>query len=307
MQYWRNIPPLKALLAVEATARLGGFSKAATELNVTQSAVSHLVGQAERFLGTTLFERQRRPATLTPEGRRYVASLVPALNAMQAEGRRLQQMKRANTLTISCNLAYSIFWLLPRTKLFHEENPDITVNIVTAFQGLPELTDDVDLSIRFGRGGWPGCHSEFLFREVIGPVASPGYLAGKPPISEPGDLLKHELLHALAEDRSWYDWHQWFDHHAIQHPPNLPGPHFDNHLVMMQAATAGAGVALGWIGTASELVRLGQLVELLPGKIDAKGSVFLVQRSDRPRTDACVRFSRWLMRSLGDPAEQDRD
>ncbi len=300
MQYWRSIPPLKALLAVEAAARLGGFSKAATELNVTQSAVSHLVGQAERFLGVRLFERQHRPATLTPEGRRYVDALVSALNIIQAEGRRLQQATRANTVTISCNLAYSIFWLLPRTKLFHQENPDVTVNIVTAFQGLPELTEGVDLAIRFGRGDWQGCHAEFLFREVIGPVASPGYLAGTAPITSPGDLLKHELLHAEADDKTWFDWHQWFGQHAIRCPPGLPGPNFDNHLMMMQAAVAGAGVALGWIGTASDLVRKGQLIELFPHKVEAKGSVYLVRRTDRSATGASLRFSSWLQHSLGE-------
>lgn len=70
MKYWKHIPPLRAMLAVEATARLGSFSKAAEELNVTQSAVSHLVGQAEDFLTARLFERQSRPVTLTDEGRR---------------------------------------------------------------------------------------------------------------------------------------------------------------------------------------------------------------------------------------------
>ena len=67
MKFWEHIPPLKAMLAVEATARFGSFSKAACELNVTQSAVSHLVGQAEAFLNTQLFLRQSRPVQLTPD------------------------------------------------------------------------------------------------------------------------------------------------------------------------------------------------------------------------------------------------
>jgi len=297
MKYWRSIPPLKAMLAVEAAARLGGFSKAAAELNVTQSAISHLVDQAEHFLGAQLFERQRRPATLTPEGRRYVDALVSGLNILQAEGKRLQQSKDKNTITVSCNLAYANFWLLSRLKHFHDAHPDVTVNMVTAYQGLPDLSGEIDLSIRFGKGAWPGCHADLLFREVIGPVASPSYIEKSPPITGPDDLLGHTLLHARADDKTWYDWNQWFEHCKIRCPANLPGPHFDNHLLMMQAALAGGGVALGWIGTASEFVRLGQLVELLPMKVDAMGSVYLVRRVDRTVSQACLKFSQWLLAS----------
>jgi LysR family glycine cleavage system transcriptional activator len=93
MKYWQHIPPLKAMLAVEATARLGSFSKAASELNVTQSAVSHLVNQAEVFVNTQLFQRQLRPVQLTPEGRRLVDAIVAGLNIIRAKARRCSDLK----------------------------------------------------------------------------------------------------------------------------------------------------------------------------------------------------------------------
>ena len=299
MKYWRTVPPLRTMLAVEATARLGSFSKAAEELNVTQSAVSHLVGQAEEFLNTKLFERHSRPVRVTEDGRRYVAALVSGLNIIQAEGEVLQRAKNANTITVSCNLAYANFWLLPRLKEFHEVHPDITVNMVTAYQGLPELSDDVDLSVRFGRGMWPDCVSELLIAESIVPVASPGYLEKSAPIEKPDDLLKHTLLHAWANDRTWYDWNQWFEHYNVKCGSNLPGPHFDNHLMMMQAALSGGGVALGWIGTASEFVRLGQLVELFPDRVQADGGVYLVRSRDRRMPNAADTFANWLRQWQG--------
>lgn len=297
MKYWKHIPPLRAMLAVEATARLGSFSKAAEELNVTQSAVSHLVGQAEDFLTARLFERQSRPVTLTDEGRRYVAALVSGLNIIQTEGEALQRMRDSNTVTVSCNLAYANFWLLPRLKEFHDVYPDIVLNMVTAYQGLPDFSHEIDLSIRFGKGSWEGCDAELLIAELIVPVASPSYLARSAAIKEPEDLLKHALLHARADDKTWYDWYQWFDHHNVKRPVNLAGDHFDNHLMMMQSALAGGGIALGWIGTASEFVRLGQLVELFPSKVNADGGVYMVTRRDRQLSSSASLFADWLRHS----------
>jgi LysR family glycine cleavage system transcriptional activator len=295
MKYWEHVPPLKSMLAVEATARLGSFSKAASELNVTQSAISHLVGQAEAFLNTQLFQRQSRPVQLTPEGLRYVDALVSGLGIIRAEGERMQKAARADTLTVSCNLAYANFWLLPRLKEFHDLHPEITVNVVTAYQGLPPLTSGIDISVRFGNGDWPECTAQLLFAEQIVPVASASYAANLGSVRKPSDLLGQTLLHARADDKSWFDWQQWFQHFGVSTPANLPGPVFDNHLMMMQAALAGSGIALGWIGTASEQVRRGQLIELFPEKIDVSGGVYLVSMETTVRNKAAVLFADWLM------------
>jgi LysR family glycine cleavage system transcriptional activator len=295
MKYWEHVPPLKVLLAVEATARLGSFSKAAGELNVTQSAVSHLVAQAEALLSTQLFQRQARPVQLTPEGRRYVDAVVAGLNLIRSEGEQLQRASRSDTLTVSCNLANANFWLLPRLKEFHDGHPEITVNVVTAYQGLPPLHDGIDLSIRFGHGDWPDCAARLLFFEWIVPVASVSYAERMKAVRKPADFLNHTLLHARADDKSWFDWQQWFRHFGVKLRASLPGPVFDNHLMMMQAALAGGGIALGWIGTASEHVRNGQLVELFPEKIGADGGVYLVSRERAPVNKAAALFADWLM------------
>lgn len=301
MKYWEHVPPLKAMLAVEATARLGSFSRAASELNVTQSAISHLVAQAENLLNTQLFVRQTRPVQLTSEGRRYVEAIVSGLSIIRSEGETLQRASKSDTLTVSCNLAYANFWLLPRLKEFHDLHPEVTVNVVTAYQGLPPLTPDIDISVRFGDGDWPECTSHLLFSEEIVPVASASCAESIGRIGSPEELLKLTLLHARADDKTWFDWKQWFQHFGVNVPGGLPGPVFDNHLMMMQAALAGSGIALGWIGTASEQVRRGQLVELLQEKIDAHGGVYLVSREETPWSKAAALFAKWLM-SMPRPA-----
>lgn len=294
MRYWKFIPPMKALLAVEATARHGSFSKAAEELNITQSAVSHLVSQAENFLTVPLFDRASRPVRLTAEGTRYVNVMISSLNLLKSEGQSLQSRKSSNTITITCNLAYGNFWLLPKLKSFHALHPDITVNMVTAYQGLPELSDGIDVALRFGKGEWPGCNAILLFREQIVPVASARYLERMPPINRPEDLLRHTLLHARAEDKSWFDWGQWFDHYGVKHPTRLGGPSFDNHVMMMQAALTEGGVALGWIGTAREFVRLKQLQEVFEERLDVDGGVYLVRRADAVPSPELRLFTDWI-------------
>ena len=302
MRYWRYIPPLKSLLAVEATARCGSFSKAATELNVTQSAVSHLVGQAEDYLGARLFDRASRPIRLTREGQRYVNAVISGLNILKAEGQHLQERKAATTVIVSCNLGYGNFWLLPRLKHFHDRHPAITVNMVTTYQGLPELTDGIDVAIRFGKGDWPDCRSQLLYRERIVPVASAAYVEHAPRIRRPKDLLKHTLLHAHAIDRSWFDWNQWFDHFGVACPPSLPGPSFDNHVLMVQAALTGGGVALGWKGTARDFVRKHQLVEVLLDQIDVDGGLYLVTHRDARPSRALSSFTDWLLQQAAEDA-----
>ncbi|MER8543851.1 LysR substrate-binding domain-containing protein [Mesorhizobium sp. M1334] len=294
MKYWEHIPPVQAMLAVEATARLGSFSKAASDLNVTQAAIRHLMAQAEDFLCTALFVRQARRLQLICEGRRYVDAIVSGLNIIWLEGESLQRASKSDTLTVSCNLGYANY-LASAPKKFQDLHPNVTVNVVTAYQELPTLAKDIDMSVRFGNGGWPECTSHLLFAEEIVPVASASYAKSIGRIESPEELLKLTLLHARADDKTWFNWKQWFRRFGVTVSGGLPGPVFDNHLMMMQAARAGGGIALGWIGTASEQVRRGQLVELLPEKIAAGGGVYLVSRAETALNKTAALFANWLM------------
>ena len=291
MKYWKHIPPLPALLALEAAARHASFSAAAKELNVSQSAVSHAVSSAETFLGAQLFDRTTRPISLTAEGKTYVATLVSCLSQLAAEEKSLRRGRQRHTLTISCNLAYSHFWLFPRLKNFHAAWPDRQVNLVTTYQGLASLDEGIDVAVRFGNGDWPGCTSHLLLKERIVPVATPEYIARTPVVRCPADLKDHVLLHTLSQERSWFDWYQWFDHFDVPLDQGLRGPTFDNHLLMMQAALVAGGVALGWIGTSSELIREGRLVKMLEEPIILDTGLYAVTRNRRdPHVEPFVKW-----------------
>lgn len=292
MRYWKRIPPLKSLLALEAAARHASFTRAADELNVSQSAISHAITTAETFLGTQLIDRTSRPISLTPEGKAYVATLASCFTQLAAEAETLRRRKVRNVLTISCNLAYGNYWLLPRLKGFHAAHPDLQVNMVTTYQGLASLDEGIDVAIRFGRGDWPGCTSRLLFSERIVPVASPDYVERNAPVRQPADLLDHVLLHALSVEKSWYDWQQWFAHFGVPIHGVLPGPTFDNHLLMMQAALSGRGVALGWIGTASDFLCQRLLVKVLDAPIVLQEGLHAVVRPQRD--ERVERFLDWI-------------
>lgn len=289
MKYWKHIPPMKSLLALEATSRHASFSAAAEELNVSQSAVSHAITAAEAFLGVQLIDRTTRPICLTTEGKIYVATLSSCFDQLAAQGGALRRPKSRNLLTISCNLANANFWLLPRLTLFQREYPELQINLVTTYQGIASLDDGVDVALRFGDGNWPNCASHLLFKEMIVPVASPDYLDRSRPVHQPLDLLDHTLLHAVSLERSWYDWNQWFEQFGLPSGEGLPGPSFDNHLLMMQAALSGRGIALGWIGTASDFLREGQLMKVIDLPVSLQDALWAVTRYKRdPQIDCFV-------------------
>lgn len=291
-RYWKFIPPLRSLLALEATARHASFSGAARELNISQSAVSHAVTTAEKFLGVQLIDRTTRPISLTADGTAYMATLTGCLNQLMAAGKSLQRSPSHSTLTISCNLATGNYWLLPRLKFFHLAYPNQQINLVTTYQGPALLDDDIDVAVRFGDGNWPDGASHLLFQERIVPVATQEYLDRNPRIGCPADLLDHTLLHALSLERSWFDWYQWFEHFGVAMKGGLPGPSFDNHLLMMQAALSGRGVALGWIGTASDLISQGHLVKALDSPIALSTGIYAVARKEHQ--EQVEPFINWL-------------
>lgn len=293
MDYRRSIPPLNALLAVEAVARLRSFTRAAEELHISQSAVSHAVTQAESLLRVSLFDRRARPVALTAAGADYAATLSLCLSQLAAEARALEAVEAGDVLTISCNLAYGNYWLMPRLKAFHQVCPEIQVNMVTSFQGPATLDGNIDVAIRFGLGHWPGLRSQLLFREQILPVASPSWVAEHAPVRQPQDLLQHTFLHAHSVDKSWYDWRQWFAHFGVSLATPLSGPSFDNHLLMMQAALSGDGVALGWIGTASGFLQAGQLQRVFERPVEQENGLYVVHHlNSGPQTR---RFVDWLI------------
>src|ERR1700756_3428670 len=199
-----RLPSLNGLRAFEAAARLLSFTLAASELNVTQTAISHQIRRLEEELGIRLFIRKNRALALTPQARDYLPGVRAAFNDLRLATDRLLRKDEDNVLTISTLASLAAKWLLPRLSTFQEAHPGIDVRITTSTSLVDFKGGDVDAAIRYGRGNWPGVRAQWLMADELFPVCSPALLKGDKPLRCPEDLANHTLLHSSGGfDGGW--------------------------------------------------------------------------------------------------------
>src|SRR6201981_2224329 len=124
-----HLPPLSALRAFEAAARLKSFRKAADELHVTPAAVSHQIHALEQDLGVRLFHRLNRSIVLTASARILLPGLPEAFSGIQSSVRRLRAHNDTGTLTVTSSPSIAAKWLVLRLHRFQEQHPEIDVRI----------------------------------------------------------------------------------------------------------------------------------------------------------------------------------
>src|SRR6202051_4263873 len=177
-----RLPSLNGLRAFEAAARHLSFTNAASELNVTQTAISHQIRRLEDELGIRLFIRQNRALPLTPEARDYLPGVRAAFNDLRLATDRLLRRDDDHVLTVSTLASLAAKWLLPRLATFQESHPGIDVRITTSTGLVDFRSGDVDAAIRYGRGHWAGPGGEWLMADELFPVCSPALLTGDKPL-----------------------------------------------------------------------------------------------------------------------------
>ena len=237
------LPPLGALQVFEAAGRHLSFTRAAAELNVTQTAVSHQIRRLEEQLGLRLFLRRNRTLALTPEARAWLPAVSAAFQDLRAATDRMLRGPRDTVLTVSSMVSVAAKWLVPRLARFQEACPDIEVRITPGTHLVEFRRDDVDLAIRYGRGQWAGLRADWLMAEEIFPVCAPSLAHGPNPLRRPEDLANHPLLHV---EMSIDEWRLWLT--AAGLPASLATRRvmrFDDRLMTLQAAIDGLGVAMG--------------------------------------------------------------
>src|SRR6266581_1943000 len=168
-----RLPSLNGLRAFEAAARHLSFTAAASELNVTQTAISHQIRRLEQELGIRLFVRQNRSLALTPEARDYLPGVRAAFNDLRLATDRVLRKDNDHVLTVSTLASLAAKWLLPRLSAFQEAHPDIDVHITTSASLVDFKSGDVDAAIRYGRGNWPGLRAAWLMADQLFPVSRP--------------------------------------------------------------------------------------------------------------------------------------
>ena len=183
-----HLPPLAALRAFEAAARHLSFTRAADELHVTQTAISHRIRGLEERLGVRLFRRLSRGLVLTDEAQRYLPAVRDAFARLEAATAELLARRTGGTLTASVVPSFAAKWLVPRLGRFRAADPDIDLRISTSQHLVDFAREDVDIGLRMGRGHYPGLRVDRLFGETLVPVCGPALLAGEAPLRRPQDL-----------------------------------------------------------------------------------------------------------------------
>jgi LysR family glycine cleavage system transcriptional activator/LysR family transcriptional regulator of beta-lactamase len=285
----RQLPSLNGLRAFEAAGRLGSFKAAAQELNVTQTAVSHMVRLLEKRLGYALFQRQPNRLELTAQGQAFLSGLTDAFDSIARLAEQVAAMRAGPVLTVGVGPTLAVNWLIPRLASFYRRHSDIEVRMATGGATQP-VRDDWTCTIRRDTGAWPGYIAEKLFPSTLLPVCTPA-LAVR--LRRPSDLFEATLL---VVSHLSDDWSCWFKAVGMR-GPRRPASEvkFESNAMAMQAVLDGVGVAIAQLAYVSDALTAGRLVAPFPIAAQTSEAWFLQYRPIREDDAALLAFRSWLL------------
>ncbi len=288
-----RLPSLKAVRYFASAARLQSFTAAATELHITQAAVSRMIQTLEEELGVQLFDRKGRWISLSPAGEAYYKRVSEGL-ALIASASSLARMGRdTGVLTLVVNRGFATLWLVRHLSDFKQQHPQIQITL---------LDDDADgrgrdnpgrVMIRFGSPPWPG---DIATRLPVGPsigaVCAPSLLTGKR-LRHPKDLAQLSLLsYAVGK----YDrWGEFFDHFGLPPPDLERGTRFYQLLTLREAALSGLGAALVPLFLFEEDLLSGRLVKAIPQTMETVDGYYITHAKGADSEGKVRSFKRWLL------------
>lgn len=285
----KYLPPMGLLVAFEACARLQKFTSAAHELSLTQSAVSRQIRALEDIVGVELFVRERQAVRLTPAGEIYAEEIRQSLRDIGNSTLRIKASPGTGILTLAILPTMGTRWLAPLLPSFVQQNPGVTLNLVTRLEPFNMDADDVHAAFHYGAPEWPHAELDFLFEETIFPACSKG-LKAQHGFARAQDLLAAPLLHLTSRRQAWT---QWFESQGIE-GPQTGGISIDQFATATQAASAGLGVALlPEFLFRAELER-GELVSALDVRSRSQGSYYLACAASKTWYPPLKAFRQWI-------------
>lgn len=298
----RPLPPLSALRAFEATARLLSFSKAAVELHVTPAAISHQVRALEETLGHKLILRKARSIELTPQGHELFPGLRDGFLSVRQAVERVSLVRDENLLVVSSTPGLTAKWLVPRLYRFMDANPNLEVRVAASLAYSNLTTDGVDVGIRLSTGIHAGLYVEKLFDEAVLPLCSPTLLDGPARLRRPQDLTRFNLIHIelpLANPAVIPSWAEWLRQARITGVNSARGLRFNVTEHALEAAAEGSGIVLAYKAMASEDIRSGRLVSPFGPELPlADRAYYFVCASGREKLSKIAKFRAWLFSEI---------
>lgn len=282
-----SAPSLNALATFEAAARHQSYTLAAAELHITHSAISQQMRQLEQALGVRLFERQARQMRLSSAGTQLYQQIQPALKqirrALAATAQRVPAI-RVSTLQSFANL-----WLVPRLHKFQQRQPGVTVHVQAGAQLADLERSETDIAVRFGLGSWPGCSAEKLLDDSIFPVCSPRFNHGRLP-TKSASLARYRLLC----DDCPLEWNTWCSAAGIDPTSFRHETYFSDSNLMLAAARAGQGIAIGRASLVAADLAAGRLVRLFDVIAPSTFAYYLVTPAGCEKSAPLLAFEAWL-------------
>lgn len=295
------MPSLELLRVFESCARCQGFTAAAAELGMTQPAVSQQMQRLERELGNRLFERVHRGIVLTASGQTLLAPVQQALDLVRDAVALASAQPSRQSLSIATDFAFAAYWLMPRLSRFYAQHPNVDVSLVTSNRALSALAPDMDLAIVFGDGHLPRARGRLLFREEVFPVCSPQLLQRHG--GDTAALLRAEpLLHLKpAAGQPWFDWPSVARGSDWGVAARDDGAAFDNYTMVLGAAVAGQGVAIGWRHLVDDLLQQSLLCRLRDDAMQSPYGYHLLTAQHKKLSAGARTFVDWLLIELPGP------
>lgn len=287
---------LDLLRTFEAAARHRSFTAAALELGTTQPAVSQQLKRLESRLGIRLFDRIYRGIALTEAGLGLFLQVQAGLQQIDAGLQALSEQPDREVLQVATDFAFAAYWLMPRLPRFHAAWPQIDVSLVTRERSHDALQGDIDVGVLFGQGRFSQGESRWLFNEEVFPVCSPHLLAGQTLPLSARALGDFPLLQLHGEHaRQWFDWYRLFDALKLG-PPPAPGQlRFDNYTLLIQAAIAGQGMAIGWKHLVDNLLEQGVLCRPFAESAQSASGYYAVMPQRKRRNRLAQVFVDWML------------
>lgn len=288
-----GLPSLKMLATFECAARRGSFKAAASELNVTTSAISHQVKSLEQDLGLRLFERGHRLVELTPEGQELMAALTASFTSLANVVGTLRAHHDTPHITVGATTAVSSLWLTPRVTQFWRSHGDITISQNVRDRPFtrplqPDLVIEYAVSL-------PKEASIRLFGDTLIPLCSPSFQDAEP--DELGGLAQAALIHLDAAETNWTNWPNWF--RSIGYDGQITTrQRVNNYTIALQLAQDGVGIVLGWKRLVQPLLESGKLVPFSSFESIAPGAFYLVFKNQSDRRPEVQSFSEWLVAQI---------
>lgn len=291
-----RLPPLKSLQAFEAAARHLSFKRAAEELNVTPTAISHRIRTLEAHLGHRVFHRLTRALQLTAAGEAYAPLVREGFARLAAASNALDRTAESGELVVTTTMSFATKWLSPRLHRFTARHPDITVRVLATDQPLDFGRHDVDLAIRYGYGDYGDHFVAWVLTDRAAPVCAPAFPVAHDGRSVAAGIAVSPLIHYEWEGRSERDpnWRKWFEAAGVTLDQVRTDAVYSDEHMCVQAAIDGHGIALAGLIAAAGDIEADRLT--LPSDICLKSkSYFLVCPTHRAELPKHVAFREWLL------------